>query len=278
MSAAEATATLPRPRQAPAATRDRRAALRLAAAQVRYEVLGYVRNRRRMFFTFALPVMFLVIFSALYGNDPVKEFGGRRLLTFFIPGILSYGVIMATFVSVVAAITRLRHDGVLKRVRGTPVPTWVYLAGHVGCAAFAAAAITVITLVIGSLYGVSVPWHALPGIATAVAGGAAAFTALGFGVTQFARDPDSAPMLGNFTILPLTFISGVWGPPVTDHTLKQIADVFPVRMLADALQHAYDPAVHGAAVSGGDLLGLAIWGLVGLRLTQRLLRREAADG
>ena len=170
----------------------------LAISQVRYESLMYWRNRRRVFFTFALPLMFVVIFGALYGNGPVEAFGNRGYLTFFIPGILAFGVILATF------------------------------------------------------------------------------TALGFAACGFVASADSAPMVGNVLILPLTFISGVWGPPPTG-TLHAVAQVFPVARVADALQHAYDPGVTGTALSPADLLVLGIWALVGLRLTQRFLRREIAN-
>jgi ABC-2 type transport system permease protein len=248
----------------------------LAMSQVRYESLMYWRNRRRVFFTFAMPLMFVVIFGALYGNDPVKEFGGRGYLTFFIPGILGFSVILATFTSILAVITISREAGILKRVRGTPVPTSVYLAGHVGCVLVSALLISVVVLLVGTLYGIAVPWHALPGLLTAIVVGAATFTALGFGASGLVKSADSAPMLGNFVILPLTFISGIWGPPATG-TLETIAKIFPVERVADALQHAYDPNVTGAAISANDLLVLGIWAFVGVRLAQRFLRNEIAN-
>ena len=248
----------------------------IALGQVRYELLMLVRTPRRMFFTAALPIMFLVTFSALYGNDPVKDEGGRGMLTLFIPGILSYGLIMATFTSVAAVITMLRDEGVLKRVRGTPVPYWAYMAGHVGCVALASVAMTVIVLAVGVIFGVDVPWHAMPGIVTAVIVGGAAFTALGFGIVAFVKKADSGPMVVNLLILPLSFISGVWGQPPTG-TLLDIARIFPVERLAHALQHAYDPAVSGAAVSPKDLLVLAVWAAVGMRLGQRFMRSETAN-
>ncbi len=255
---------------------DTRLDLALATRQVRHELRIYTRNRRRVFFTFALPVMFVVIFGALYGNDPVKELGNRGYLTFFVPGILAYGIIMSTFTSVAAAITQLRDTGVLKRVKGTPIPRWAYLAGHVGTVATSAVAVTTIVLAVGALYGVPVPWHAMPGVLSAVLVGGAAFTALGFAAVSLIKNADSGAMVVNLLILPLSFISGIWGPPPTGFLLH-VAEVFPLRMLADALQHAYDPAVHGAALRPHDLLLLAAWGAAGLRLSQRFLKTEAAN-
>jgi ABC-2 type transport system permease protein len=249
----------------------------LALRQVHYERLAWWRNRRRVFFTFGLPLMFLVLLGALYSGTDGPD--GRSYLSYFVPGILAYGVISSTFVSVAAVITQLREDGVLKRVRGTPIPAWAYLAGHVGCVVLSALGVTVLALAVGDLaYGVAVPWHAMPGVLVTVLVAALAFTALGFAVVRLIKSADSGPAIVNFLLLPLTFISGIWGPPVDDRTLARIADLFPVRMLADALQHAYDPGVHGAGLVPHDLLGLAAWGVAGFVLARRFMRAEAANG
>lgn len=267
------------PRPVPRAGTGRTADAVLAARQVRYELLAYRRTPRRVFFSAGLPLMFLVVFGALYGNAPVDGPGSRTYLSFFVPGILAYAVVMSTFTSIASAMTVLRDEGVLKRVRGTPVAPWVFVAGHVGAVLTVALGSTTVTLLIGWLVlGVDVPWHALPGLLAAVVVGASAATALGIGAVALIKDSDSGPMVINLLLLPLTFISGIWGPPVDDHTLATIAGLFPVRMIADALQHAYDPAVSGPAFAPQDLLWLAIWGLVGVRLAQRFLRSQAADG
>jgi len=249
----------------------------LTLQQIRYESLIYWRNRRRVFFTFALPLMFVVVFAVMEENEALTDFGGRRYLTFFIPGILAFGVIFTTFTSMASALAMAREQGVLKRVRGTPVATWVYVGGHVGCTLIVTALITVVVMALGAVFGADVPWHALPGIASAVVVGAIAFAALGFGIAGIARTAESAPLVALFMVLPLSFLSGVWGPP-PDGVLLTIAELFPVRMLVAALQHAYDPSVTGAAISPQELALLAAWGLVGLWLSARFLRQEKANG
>lgn len=92
-----------------------------------------------------------------------------------------------------------------------------------------------------------------------------------------ARTAESAPLVALSMVLPLSFLSGVWGPP-PDGALLTIAELFPVRMLVAALQHAYDPGVTGAAVSPQKLATLALWGLGGLWLSARFLRQEKANG
>jgi ABC-2 type transport system permease protein len=249
----------------------------MALQQVRYESLMYWRNRRRVFFTFALPLMFVIVFAVMQDNEALSDFGGRRYLTFFIPGILAFSVIFTTFTSMASALAVARQDGILKRVRGTPISTRTYVAGQVGSSLIVCLMISVVVVALGAVFGADVPWHALPGIAAAIAVGAVAFAALGFGVAGFAKSAEAAPLMAMFIVLPLSFLSGVWGAP-PDGVVLDIAGVFPVRMLVDALQHAYDPNVTGAAIRPMDLALMGAWGLAGLWLSARFLRQEKANG
>ena len=108
--------------------------------------------------------------------------------------------------------------------------------------------------------------------------GTAAFTTLGIGIVRFISNAEAAPAIVNFTVLPLTFISGIWF--VTDGMpswLQSIAKIFPVRALADALQYAFDPRTQGAGFRGHDLVILAIWLLIGIYLMMRFLRTPQGD-
>ena len=110
---------------------------------------------------------------------------------------------------------------------------------------------TVITLALGVVaYGVHVRTSTLPGLLITLALGTAAFTALGIGITRFIPNAEAAPVVVNLVILPLTFISSIWFP--TDgmpKALIDIAKIFPIRALADGLQHAFDPRTVGSGIS-----------------------------
>jgi ABC-type multidrug transport system permease subunit len=82
----------------------------------------------------------------------------------------------------------------------------------------------------------------------------------------------------NLSVLPLTFISNVWFPTDTlPKALKEIANVFPIRPLADALQYAFDPRTTGAGFKGSDLRTLAIWTAVGVFMMIRFLRKPQGE-
>ena len=68
--------------------------LRLVAHQARFDLLGFIRNRQARFFTLVLPLLFLVIFVSVFGNDAVSA-TGVKASTYYVPGISALAVIAA---------------------------------------------------------------------------------------------------------------------------------------------------------------------------------------
>jgi ABC-2 type transport system permease protein len=272
-----------RPFQSQGSSGSPRSSLRrdlgLVAWQIRYEQRAYWRNRARGIFTFVFPVMFLVIFGSLNQSAHLHSLGGISYDDFFVPGILAYGIIATTYVNMAISTAILRDQGVLKRMQGTPLPRWAYVAARIGSTVLIVAAITVVTLTIGAVaYGVHIRLATLPAVITMLVLGTAAFTALGIGVTRFIGSAEAAPVFVNLTVLPLTFISSVWFPPSgTPQILQDIAKVFPIRPLADGLQYAFNPRTVGAGFNAADVRSLAIWAAVGIFLMVRYLRKPQGE-
>ncbi len=251
--------------------------LALAAWQVIYEQRAFWRNRARAFFSFLMPVMFLIIFATIYHGQTIGgPHGGMSYDDFFVPGILAYGVIATTFVNMAISTSILREQGVLKRMAGTPLPSWAYVAGRIGSTLVITAAMTLVVLAIGRIaYGVQVRVATLPGLLAALILGSACFTALGVGIVRYIKSSEAAPAVINFAILPLTFISGVWFHANLSTLLTDIANVFPIRPLAHALQYAFNPFTTGSGIEATDLETLGIWLVVGVFLMVRFLRQPA---
>jgi ABC-2 type transport system permease protein len=260
-------------------TPDLRRDFGLVGWQIRYEQRAYWRNRGRGVFTFVFPLMFLVIFGSLNSGATLHDRGGISYNTFFVPGILAYGIIATTFVNMAISTSVLRDEGILKRMQGAPLPRWAYVTARIGSTVLIVLAMTALTLALGVIaYGVDIRIATLPGLLVTLVLGTAAFTTLGIGVTQFIPTAESAPVFVNLTILPLTFISNIWFP--TDNLptwLQDIAKLFPIRALADGLQYAFDPRTTGAGFKGSSVLALAIWTVIGVRLMLRFLRKPEGD-
>ena len=100
-------------------------AFALALRQVKYENTAFWRNPVAAFFTFVFPLMFLVIFNLLFGNDKLELPGGTaHTSTFYVPAIAALSVISACYTNVAISVALSRDQGLLKRTRGTPLPAW----------------------------------------------------------------------------------------------------------------------------------------------------------
>ena len=244
----------------------------LLAHQFRIDLLRFWRNTQSRYFTVLLPIVFLVIFAAIFKGDTIVDGKIIKLTTFYVPGIMTLGIISATYVNLTQAVVTQREGGELKRVRGTPLPASFVISSRAGVGVVVAIVMSALLLALGALaYGVAVP-HAIVALIVAVVVGAAAFACISFAVSTRIRAADSAAPATNLTVLPLYFISGVFVPErQIPRFLRDIAAVFPIQHLAKALRQPFiEP--HGAGVSGGDLLVVAVWGVVALLIAARRFR------
>jgi ABC-2 type transport system permease protein len=238
----------------------------LVLHQFRYDQKTFWRNPASVFFTVMLPIIFLFIFATIFGNDEIEELGGVKTTTYYVPAILTLAVISATMVSPAISITADRETGVLKRVRGTPLPSWVFIAGRVGNALVISVLMAVIVTLLGRIvYGVSIPDETLPAVLVTLIVGAASFACLGFAMTVAIPSEEAAPAVTNAIALPLYFISGIFIPEseIPDGVLN-VADLFPFRHFFEAFFNAFDPATTGIGFEWGNLAIVAVWGLAGL--------------
>src|SRR5689334_22523828 len=96
--------------------------------QLRVDLLRFWRNPQSRYFTVLLPIVFLVIFAAIFKGTTVVDGKTIKLTTFYVPGIMTLGIISATYVNLTQAIVTQRESGELKRVRGTPLPASVVIS------------------------------------------------------------------------------------------------------------------------------------------------------
>lgn len=196
---------------------------------------------------------------------------GDQAVSLLVPGILAFGVIVTVYANLAATIAQLRSDGVLKRVRATPLSPGVYLGGHLLSALATSLSIAVATVGLGWVVFGSAPRgdRALVLVLAATIG-IVCFAALGLAVSAAIPSADSAGPITNGTYLPLALISGVFsGPQKLPPWLDRVAGAFPIKALADALRAAYDPA---AGQPLAALAVLCVWTAAGILLAQRCFR------
>ena len=247
--------------------------LLLVLRQVKYEERAFRRNPAKAFFTFAFPLILLVILNVIFGNIDLSVPGGIASgATFYVPAIMTLTVVNSCYTGLAISFAINRDEGVLKRIRGAPIPTWAFLLARVSHTTLVMLVLTVIVGAFGWVfYDIELPTRTLPSVVLALALGAFAFSALGLAVTALIPNADAAPAVVNASILPLLFISDVLLPPNADTPawVLGIGSLFPVKHLSEALQAEFNPFGSGAAFEWDHLLVVALWGVAGVVIALR---------
>jgi ABC-2 type transport system permease protein len=241
-------------------------AMGLAWEQFRFERKVFWRNPSAAFFNFLLPLLLLVLIATAFGSDQSE-------LEILIPGVAGMGVLATTFTALAYNLTLLREEGILKRIRGTPMPTPAYLVGYIGSATFNAILQVAFVVTIGNvLYGVDWPQDPLMLVGFTVLG-VICFAGLGVAFSHIIPNEEAAPAYMNAVFLPVIFISGVfYSADDLPDALKAVAEVLPLKHLIDGLSEAIVGG--GSADVGTAALVVAAWAAVALFLAVRFFRWE----
>jgi ABC-2 type transport system permease protein len=234
----------------------------IAVRQVGFEQKSFWRNPASAFFAFMFPIIFLVVFATLFKGQKVQI--GTVSTTYdnyYIPALVAFGVMGACFTNIAVTLALRRDNGILKRLRGTPLPPWAFIAGVVGSSIIVSIILALLTTGFGILvYNVNVPQH-IDAAAVTIAVGALSFCALGMAMTIFIPNAEAAPAIVNGVFLPIVFISGTFFPVAPSNLLAKIAEWFPVRHFIDGMFTAFDPGHQSSSgFNGSDLLIMAAWG------------------
>lgn len=248
-------------------------ALSLVVHQARFEQRVFWRSPAAVFFTVLFPVIFLLIFSSLFGGDTIEELQIKTTV-YYVPGIITLAIVSAALVSTAIRLVELRESGRLKRVRGTPLPAWAFVAGRLGNALTLSLLMVVVVAAIGRLlYDVPIPTNTLPALLVTLLVGSFAFCTLGFALTALIPSEDAAPAVTNVAVLPLYFLSGVFIPQTEiPEGVLHFADAFPIRHFFQAFLTAWDPSTTGAGFEWADLAVVAGWGALGLLIALKTFR------
>jgi ABC-2 type transport system permease protein len=253
--------------------------LKLTLRQVKYTNKAFWRNPAAVFFTFAFPLMFLVVFTTIFGGNNTVRISASQTIhtsTFYVPAIAVFAIISACYTNLAVSITSAREEGSLKRLHGTPMSARAYLSGRIIHAVLIAILLVAIVVIFGRLfYHANIPTSTLPAFLLTVIIGSASFCALGLALTAFIPNADAAPAVVNGIIMPLLFISNVFiplnNPPVW---LSTTAKIFPVKHFSSSMLASYFPTAGQSALRPTDLVIMLVWGVAGLLIAIRFFTWE----
>jgi ABC-2 type transport system permease protein len=255
--------------------------LRLFWHQFTFEWKMFWRNPASVFFSVGLPLVFLFLLGAVFGGGSETDTTyGLLEDQYLVPAIMTLGIVSASFVNVAMTIVFQRETGVLKRLRGTPLPTSVFVSARTASAVVNSGLIALVILVAGHLaYGIAIDGQRLAGTLLVVVVGAVSFCALGFALTILIPNQGAAPAITNMITLPLYFISGVFGDAANLPTvLSEIGKFFPIYHLGACLFETFSPDASGLIALDFNDLGIVVaWGVFGLAISFWKFRWEPQE-
>jgi ABC-2 type transport system permease protein len=251
--------------------------------QFRFDQKRFWRDPAGLFYAIGFPLVFLAVFlGALGNNNETAHIAGHTVSSkiYYVPGIMAMTVVSVAFASLAISLTAARERGTLKRVRGTRLPPWVFMAGRIATAvAVTAGTVMLVAVTARLVYDVPIPVSTLGAGLVMLLVAAAAFCALGFAITTVLPSANTAAAVTMTGSWLLYFISGLFAREdnIPD-TLRTIAGLFPIKRLFQALVVAYDPATTGVGFAWTELGVLAAWGVGALVIALRLFRWTPTTG
>lgn len=245
----------------------------LARRQGTLEIKQFLRSREAVVFTMAFPVIMILIFASIFDGEIAP---GVNYTQYFITGMIATGLMTVGFQSLAIQIPIERDRGVLKRLRGTPMPKWVYFAGKVVMvAAIGAAEVAVLLAVSIGLFDLEPPssmakWLTFAWVSVL---GLTACTLCGIAFSSVPRNARAATAVVTPVALVLQFISGVFFVFTDLPTwMQQVAAVFPLKWMCQGLRSVFLPDSFAGLEPGGSwelgrvALVLGAWCVIGFVL------------
>lgn len=263
---------------ATASTSPAASPLRLLWHLFRYQNRIFLRNPFSAFFSLAFPVMFLLLFGMLFGSE--TDEAGVAVIQFIVPSMIVFAVVATTYMNLSVVVSMNRDEGILKRVRGTPVPAVHYLSARILSSVWWALVAVAIQIGVGMLvFGVEVIWRMFPAMLLTLLLGIACFAALGMALAAVIPNGEAAPAISNATALPLLFVSGVFIPlEDAPSWVTGIGNMFPIRHFWLALVDTFNPYFEGSGFAWGHLAIVALWTVVGVAVAVWKFRWEPRPG
>jgi len=175
------------------------------------QIKRYYRSKARMIGSLAQPVLFLVALG--FGFGPIyQQAGGGNYIQFIAPGIIAMSIIFSAMFAGIEVIYD-KQFGFLKETLVAPIPRWSIMLGRTLGGATVAMFQGLLVFVISLFIGFRVenifiaPLAIIFMILVAIL-----FTAFGTAIASKMDDMQAFPLIINFLIMPLFFLSGALFP------------------------------------------------------------------
>ena len=233
----------------------------------------YLREPIATFFTLAFPPLMVVLFGAMYGNDPMPMFGGYGSMDVSMPGYTAMILSTVAFLGVPITISGYRETGVLRRFQSTPMRPMTYIVSDI-VANLVTTLLGMIGLVVIGwlLYHVRFEGQVISVFLAVVFCGLAMFSS-GYLIAGLAPGARSAQVIGMVIFYPMMFLSGASIPlEVMPETIQRISNFLPLTYVVRLLRGLWFGDAWGEYILETVVLGCVL--VVCTALAARFFRWE----
>jgi ABC-2 type transport system permease protein len=218
------------------------------------EVKLFLREPVGAFFTLAFPLMMLFLFGSIYGNEPQAMFGGQGTIDISIPAYTAMIIATTGLVGLTITMAAYRENGILRRLRTTPISPLVVLAAQVIVLFLMTTLGMLLLIVAGKLvYHIRFDGNALSVLAGFVLC-SLGFFALGFILAGLMPTARTAQVVGMVLLYPMLFLSGAGFPrELLPETIKKVSTFLPLTYVVNLLRGLWI-----GETWGGHLLDVAV--------------------
>ncbi len=197
----------------------------------------YLREPTGTFFTIAFAPMMLLLFGAIYGNNPNPLFGGLGTMDVSVPAYIGIIVVTVGLIGIPTGAAEMREKQILRRYRATPLRPWVYVVADIA----GNYVMTLIGVVILAILG-EVIYHvrfegSWPVLFIAFTFGSLAIFALGYLVAGLSPTARTSQAVGMALAFPMMFLSGSAIPlEVLPSSIRKVANFIPLTHLVTLMR------------------------------------------
>ena len=227
------------------------------------ELVRFIQERSRIFSSFAMPLLFLIIFGAGFNRIIGTLTPGVNFIKFIYPGIIAMTVLMTSVFSGLSVVWD-REFGFLKEVLVAPLNRGGIVLGKAAGGSVVALIQALIMLIVAPILGIELNVLLIASLIPIIIIISLSLAGFGILIASRMRSQQGFHMLVQLIIFPLIFLSGIFFPVNSVPTwLQVISKINPLTYGVDAIRQIF---LNGQAMSatidtaGGYTIGVTVFG------------------
>lgn len=231
----------------------------------------FLREPASAFFTLVFPLMYLLLYGAISGNEPTPMYNGQRTIEVAIPSLTAVIIAMAGLMSNTMTMATYREKGILRRLQTTPVSPLIVLVAQV-IVIFAMTSLGMLLLIAAGnlIYHVHFAGHVF-----SVLGGfilsSLSFFGIGFILAGIMPTVRSAWAVAMVLVYPMLLLSGAFfSVEILPAAVQKVSAFIPLTYVVNLLRGLWAGEPWGQhLLDVGVLTGMLVVGVVASAKTFR---------